>query len=68
MSDSLTPEPSAGVNVTVTWGGLAADQVEGEVELLAVMQDTAPPQCAGVISAINHWYDAVSSVYLIPPV
>lgn len=28
----------------------------GEVELLAVMQDTAPPQCAGVISAINHWY------------
>ena len=28
----------------------------GEVELLAVMQDTAPPPLAGVISVINHWY------------
>jgi hypothetical protein len=25
----------------------------GEAELLAVVQDTAPPQCAGVISAIK---------------
>ena len=28
----------------------------GEVELLAVVQDTAPPPCAGVISVINHYY------------
>ena len=28
----------------------------GEAELLAVVQDTAPPPCAGVISVINHWY------------
>ena len=28
----------------------------GEVELLAVVQDTAPPPVAGVISVINHWY------------
>ena len=28
----------------------------GEVDLLAVVQDTAPPRCAGVISVINHWY------------
>ena len=28
----------------------------GEVEILAVLQDTAPPPCAGVISVINHWY------------
>ena len=28
----------------------------GEVELLAVLQDTLPPPCAGAISVINHWY------------
>jgi len=28
----------------------------GEVELLAVLQDTLPPLCAGAISVINHWY------------
>ena len=28
----------------------------GEAELLAVVQDTAPPPCAGAISVINHWY------------
>ena len=28
----------------------------GEAELLAVVQDTAPPACAGVISVLNHWY------------
>ena len=28
----------------------------GEAELLAVVQDTAPPEIAGAISVINHWY------------
>ena len=27
-----------------------------QVELLAVLQDTLPPPCAGAISVINHWY------------
>ena len=35
---------------------LHALEDNGEVELLAVVHDTAPPPCAGVISAINHWY------------
>ena len=35
---------------------LHALQDNGEVELLAVVQDTAPPPCAGVISVINHYY------------
>ena len=33
-----------------------APQDNGEVELLAVLQDTLPPPCAGAISVINHWY------------
>lgn len=28
-----------------------------EAELLAIVQDTSPPQCAGVISVLNHYYD-----------
>lgn len=28
----------------------------GEAELLAIVQNTAPPPCAGVISVLNHWY------------
>jgi len=31
-------------------------QRRGEVELLAVVQNTAPPQCAGAISVLNTWY------------
>ena len=33
----------------------------GEAELLAVVQNTQPPQCAGTISVLNHYYgrDAV---------
>lgn len=29
----------------------------GEAELLAIVQNTEPPQCAGVISVLSHWYD-----------
>ena len=36
--------------------GTVAPQDNGEVELLAVLQDTLPPPCAGAISVINHWY------------
>ena len=28
----------------------------GEAELLAIMQNTAPIQCAGAISVLNHYY------------
>ena len=28
----------------------------GEAELLAVVQDTAPVRCAGAISVVNHYY------------
>ena len=28
----------------------------GEVELLAVVVNTLPPQCSGAVSVINHWY------------
>eukprot|EP00966_Prymnesium_polylepis_P137852 3185830-Prymnesium_polylepis.1 len=28
----------------------------GEAELLAIVQDTAPLKCAGVIGVLNHWY------------
>jgi hypothetical protein len=33
----------------------------GEAELLAIVQNTAPVQCAGAISVLNHYYgrDAV---------
>ena len=35
--------------------GHAMEQ-RGELELLAIVQDTAPPQCAGAISVLNTWY------------
>ena len=28
----------------------------GEADLLAIVQNTSPPPCAGVISVLNHWY------------
>ena len=33
-----------------------AMQDNGECNILAIVQNTQPPKCAGVISVINHYY------------
>ena len=40
--------------VAVAVGHALADN--GEAELLAVVQNTAPVRCAGAISVVNHYY------------
>ena len=37
-------------------GAISPSSDPNQVELLAVLQDTLPPPCAGAISVINHWY------------
>ena len=37
-------------------GPISPSSDPNQVELLAVLQDTLPPPCAGAISVINHWY------------
>ena len=46
-----------GPHVSLRVGGpIPPSSDPNQVELLAVLQDTLPPPCAGAISVINHWY------------
>ena len=46
-----------GPHVSLQVGGpISPSSDPNQVELLAVLQDTLPPPCAGAISVINHWY------------
>ena len=46
-----------GPHVSLRVGGpISPSSDPNQVELLAVLQDTLPPPCAGAISVINHWY------------
>ena len=48
---------SIGPHASLRVGGpISPSSDPNQVELLAVLQDTLPPSCAGAISVINHWY------------